>query len=110
MARLLLGYLNPDYIKERVVIATLENLFCGDNLIRLLYSQWSSLPFSETALLAAVVFQSSDTMRFVLEKCEHLKINEEILTAAIRQSDGIDWEDAPTRVELLLLHDPDIRI
>ena len=103
VTRLLLGYLNPDHIIEQAIIAALRNDKCGGDLIRLLHSRWSSLTFSEAALATAVDCQQIDIIRFVLERCECVRVTEEILSVAGHRSRaGV--------VDLLLLHDPCIRV
>ena len=99
---LLLGHLNLDCINEQAVITALEYRYYGGNLIRLLHDRWSSLPFSEAALETAVRNQGPDVVKLVLESLEGVKITEKILTAAAANGELI--------TELLLLHDPDVRI
>lgn len=75
----------------------------SSDLIRLLHSRWSSLTFSEAALAVAVDWQHSDIIKFVLERCECVRVTEEILSAA-------DIRTEVEVVDLLLLHDPDIHV
>ena len=109
VARLLLGYLNPDHIDEQAIIAALANSWCGDDLFKLLHSRWSSLTFSEAALASAVSTQDLDIIKTVLDNCECVRITERILTeATLRDRDFRD--SAADVLELLLLHDPDVNI
>ena len=101
VTRLLLGYLNPDQIDERAIIAAVSNGACGGRLIRLLHSRWSSLTFSEAALTVAVRSLCSNDIKFILERCEVVRVTEEILTRAASRVDSINF---------LLLHDPDISV
>lgn len=107
VTRLLLGHLNPDHINEQAIIAALENWGCGYDLIILLHSRWSSLTFSEAALAVAVRFQPIETVKFVLERCEYARVTEKILTAA---ASAHPLARAPKIVDILLLHDPGIRV
>ena len=104
VTRLLLGYLNPDHIKEQALIKASNNLSCGDDLIELLHSRWSSLTFSEAALKVAVRVQSPDVVKFVLKRCECPEITEEILLAAMLNIYSLQVLD-----DLLNDH-PDIRV
>lgn len=105
VTRLLLGYLNPDQINEQAIIAAVSNEDLGGDLIRLLHSRWSSLTFSEAALTVAVRWLRSDDIEFILERCEVVRVTEEMLTGAARQAAG-----AQDTINLLLLHDPDISV
>lgn len=109
VARLLLGYLNPDHIDEQAIIAALANSWCGDDLFKLLHSRWSSLTFSEAALASAVSTQDLDVIKTVLDNCECVRITERILTeATVRDRDFPN--SAADVVELLLLRDPDVNV
>lgn len=107
VTRLLLGHLNPDHINEEAIFAALGNFDCGCDLIILLHSRWSSLTFSEAALAVAVRCQPIETVKFVLERCECARVTEEILTAA---ASTYYIARAPKIIDLLLLHDPGIRV
>ena len=111
VTRLLLGYLNPDQIYEQAIIAAVSNDICGGDLIRLLHSRWSSLKFSEAALTIAVRLLCLEDIEFILERCEVVRVTEEILTGALSEdAEERDSEEErfADKFNLLLLHDPDI--
>ena len=105
VTRLVLGYLNPDLINEQTVLVALNNTRCGGDLIRLLHYRWPDLIMTDVALEAAIRMQTPDVVKFVLERCEGDRSTEEILTAGL---DAI-WHGAEV-VEVLLLHDSDMRV
>lgn len=106
VTRLLLGYLDPDSITEQAIIAALRHRTSGGDLVRLLHSRRSGLIFSKAALAVAVKEQSPNVVKFILEESECVKICEEILVEALRNR---VW-DNPETLDILLLHDPDIRV
>ena len=105
---LLLGHLNPDCITEQATITALEHDNHGGDLIRLLHDRRDSLPFSEAALKAAVRKQGPDDVKLVLEGLNGSRITEQIMTAAAANPKYP--ESKGKMIELLLRHDPDIRI
>ena len=107
---LLLGHLNPDCINEQVTITALEHNTYGDSLIRLLHNRRNSLPFSEAALKVAVRKQGPDVVKLVLEGLKGVKITEQMLTAAAANLKYRRFEEDDEMIELLLHHDPAIRV
>lgn len=105
VTRLLLGHLNPDRISEQAILAALRNGPCGYSLIPLLHSRWDSLPYCEAALEVAVRYQHSETVKLVLEGYEDVRVTERILIEAM-----VNEDRAEPISELLLSHDPDIRV
>ena len=104
---LLLGHLDPDCIDEQAVITALKNRN-GGGLIRLLQRRRGDLPFSEAALKVAVGEQGPDVVKLVLEGLKGVRITEQILTAAAANPKYLNLKGK--MIELLLHHDPDIRI
>ena len=104
---LLLGHLDPDCIDEQAIITALEHPR-GDDLIRLLQRRRSNLPFSEAALEVAVRKQDHNVVKVILKDLKGVRITQQILTAAADRSICLTPRDKI--IELLLHHDPDIRI
>ena len=104
VTQLLLGHLNPDRINEQATFTALEHNVHGGSLIRLLHNRRNSLPFSEAALKVAVRKQGPDVVKLVLEGLKGVRIPEQILTAAAANPKYLG------SIELLLHHDPAIRI
>lgn len=117
VTRLLLGYLNPDH-KTSMQSSSLEK-----SLVRwrsdqtALWSMRSSLTYSEAALEIAVSWQDPDHIKFVLGRCECVRVTNEILNAAIEILVDDSGHTLHHRVACvaevihpLLLHDPDMRI
>ena len=103
---LLLGHLNPDCINEQAIITALEHNEYADGLLGLLHNRRNSLPFSEAALKVAVRKQGPYAVKIVLEGLQGVRISKQILTAAAANESGL----GPEVIEVLLHHDPDIRI
>ena len=63
VTHLLLGYLDPDHIKEQAVFAAFGNSVSGSALLGLLYSRWSSVIFPRLHHVVVVAFcqQTPDT-------------------------------------------------
>lgn len=103
---LLLGHLDPDCIDEQAIITALEHPAQGGDLTRLFHDRRDSLPFSEAALKVAVRRQTLDVVKLILEGLKGFRLTEQILTAATANNRYKGDEI----IELLLHHDPDIRI
>ena len=105
VTHLVLSYLNPHNIKEQTVLAALANETCSGEILKLFRNRLSSLTFSEAALAVAVRYQDIDLVRYVLERCECARVTEKIMNAAAG-----DKERCAAKFNLLLIHDPDIRV
>ena len=103
---LLLGHLDPEYIDEQAIITALKHSRHGSDLIRLLQSRRSNLPFSEAALEVAVSQQRPEVVKTILKGLTGVRITEQILTAAATNG----RKEAGEMIDLLLHHDPAIRI
>lgn len=108
VSRLVLGYLDPNFISEQTIIAVLGN-YKGGDLVRLLHSRRNSLIFSEAVFTVAVKERvSPDIVEFILANYECVTIFETVFTAVICTRNS---QDSSGRIiDLFLLHDPGIEV